>query len=338
MSARTTSSAPVIPANLLRLALPFGLIVLLLVVNVIIKPTFLSISVVNGGLAGSLIDIFNRAAPVLILAYGMTLVIATGGVDLSVGALVAIAGAMTAYLITGKSGFPIGMALIVSVGLTAILGAVNGYLVGFLKIQPMVATLVLMVSGRGVAQLLTDGQMVRLTDDTISYWTAGRFLGVPTAIYVAAIVGLLVTLFVRGTALGLFLEATGESEKAAETAGVEVRWVKMVAYAVSGLCAGIAGLVIMSDNKVADANSAGLYLELDAILAVVLGGTLLTGGRFNLAGTVLGALVIQTLTTTIYSTGIKPEANLVVKAVTVLVACLLQSDKFRAKFRRRKSS
>jgi simple sugar transport system permease protein len=325
-----------LPSGAARLMLPVGLILVLLVVNFFTNRGFFSISWVNGGLSGSLIDIMNRAAPVLILGYGMTLVIATGGVDLSVGALVAIAGSMTAYLMTGKTALPVGVALMVSAAMTTILGAVNGYLVGFLKIQPMVATLVLMVSGRGVAQLLTEGQMVRLSDDALSYWSAGRFFGVPTAIYVALVVGLLVTLFVRGTALGLFLEATGESEKAAETAGVEVRWVKMVAYAVSGLCAGIAGLVIMSDTKVADANSAGLYLELDAILAVVLGGTLLTGGRFSLAGTVLGALVIQTLTTTIYSTGIKPEANLVVKAVTVLVACLLQSEKFRAKFRRRK--
>ncbi|MGV3614717.1 MAG: ABC transporter permease [Fimbriimonas sp.] len=321
----------------LRLALPVGLIVFLLAVNVITQPSFLSVKVNNGLLSGSLIDIANRAAPVLLLAYGMTLVIATGGVDLSVGALVAIAGSLTAYLMTGKAGLPVGVALLLSVALTTLLGAVNGYLVGFLKIQPMVATLVLMVSGRGVAQLLTEGQMVRLTDETLSYWTAGRLFGIPTAIYVALCVGVSIALFVRGTALGLFLEATGESERAAETAGVEVRWVKMVAYAVSGLCAGIAGLVIMSDTHVADANSAGLYLELDAILAVVLGGTLLTGGRFSLAGTVLGALVIQTLTTTIYSTGIKPEANLVVKAVTVLVACLLQSEKFRSKFRRRRS-
>jgi simple sugar transport system permease protein len=318
-----------------RLALPIVLILVLLVLNVLKSPGFLAVHRVNGALTGSLIDIANRAAPVMILAYGMTLVIATGGVDLSVGSLVAISGSLTAYLMTSHPGASVFGVLALSLGITLVLGAVNGLLVGWFRIQPIVATLVLMVSGRGVAQLLTEGQMVRLSDETLSYWTAGRLFGLPTSIYVAAVIGLIATALTRGTALGLFLEATGDSERAAETAGVDVRAVKLFAYAFSGLCAGLAGLVIMSDTHVADANSAGLYMELDAILAVVLGGTLLRGGRFSLIGSVLGALLIQTLTTTILTTGVKPEANLIVKAAAVLFACLLQSDRFRSKFRRR---
>ncbi|AIE84648.1 ABC transporter permease [Fimbriimonas ginsengisoli] len=318
-----------------RSALPVGLILLLLILNTVKSPGFLAVHSVNGALTGSLIDIANRAAPVMILAFGMTLVIATGGIDLSVGSLVAISGSLTAYLITSRPNLPVFGALTLSLGLSLILGAINGLLVGTFRIQPIVATLVLMVSGRGVAQLLTQGQMIRLSDQTLSYWKAGRLFGLPTSIYLALVAGLLLFALTRGTALGLFLEATGDSERAAETAGIDVRGVKLAAYAVSGLCAGLAGLVIMSDTHVADANSAGLYMELDAILAVVLGGTLLKGGRFSLAGSVLGALLIQTLTTTILTTGVKPEANLIVKATMVLVACLLQSERFRAKFRRK---
>jgi len=322
---------------LAKVGLPIFLIIALLIYNVAKTPTFFEFHRVNGALTGSLIDILNRAAPVVILSFGMTVVIATGGVDLSVGSLVAISGSITAYLITAKPNLPMAAVLLLSLGLTMVLGAVNGFLVGALKIQPIVATLVLMVSGRGVAQLLTEGQMVRLSDPSLTYWQAGRFFGLPTSIYVAIVMGLLAFALTRGTAIGMFLEATGDSERAAETAGVNVRWIKIFAYAFCGLCAGVAGLVIMSDTHVADANSAGLYMELDAILSVVLGGTLLRGGRFSLAGSLLGGLLIQTLTTTILTTGVKPEANLVVKAGAVLIACLLQSEKLRAKFRRRKA-
>lgn len=320
-----------------KMALPISLIVVLLIYNVVKTPTFFQFHHVNGALTGSLIDILNRAAPVVILSFGMTLVIATGGVDLSVGSLVAISGSLTAYLMTARPNMPMASVLLLSLGLTLILGAINGVLVGVLKIQPIVATLVLMVSGRGVAQLMTGGQMVRLSDSSLTYWQAGRFLGLPTSIYVAAIVGLLAAALTRSTASGMFIEATGDSERAAETAGVNVRLVKLFVYAFCGFCAGVAGLVIMSDTHVADANTAGLYMELDAILAVVLGGTLLKGGRFSLIGALLGGLLIQTLTTTILTTGVKPEANLVVKAVAVLFACLLQSDKVRKLLKRRKA-
>jgi len=322
---------------LTRVALPIVLIVALLAYNALKAPTFFEFKHVNGVLTGSLIDILNRAAPVVILSFGMTLVIATGGVDLSVGSLVAISGSLTGFLISEHPNMSMAVVLVLSLGLTTVLGIFNGFLVGRLKIQPIVATLVLMVSGRGIAQLLTKGQMVRLSDPSLSYWQAGRFFGLPTSIYVAAAVGSIAAALTRVTALGMFVEATGDSERAAQTAGVNVQAIKLFAYGLSGFCAGVAGLVIMSDTHMADANSAGLYMELDAILSVVLGGTLLRGGKFSLAGSILGGLLIQTLTTTILTTGVKPEANLVVKATAVLLACLLQSDRLRAKFRRRRA-
>ncbi|HSI74170.1 MAG TPA: ABC transporter permease [Fimbriimonas sp.] len=322
-------------AQLARLAIPVGLILLLIAFNVSRTPGFLSIHMVNGAWNGSLIDILNRAAPIMILSFGMTLVIATAGVDLSVGSLLAISGSLAAYLVTKQDALPFSAIVFLTLGLTTFLGLINGFLVGFLKIQPIVATLVLMVAGRGVAQLITEGQMVRLSDQALTYWSASRLFGLPTSILVALLVGGVAAMVTRATALGLFVEATGENDRAARAAGVPINGIRMFVYAFSGLCAGVAGLVVMSDTRVADANSAGLYTELDAILSVVLGGTLLTGGRFSLLGSALGALLIQTLTTTILTTGVKPEANLVVKAVAVLTACLIQSEQFRSKFRRR---
>jgi simple sugar transport system permease protein len=314
-----------------------GLILILLLVNLSRTPGFLAIHMVNGAWNGSLIDILNRAAPTMILAFGMTLVIATAGVDLSVGSLLAISGSLAAFLLTKPNPLPLGAILCLTLALTTLLGMTNGVLVGVLKIQPIVATLVLMVAGRGVAQLITEGQMVRPSDEVLAFWTSSRVFGLPSSIPIAILTGLLAAALTRGTALGLFVEATGENDRAARAAGVPISGIRMFVYAFSGLCAGIAGLVVMADTKVADANSAGLYTELDAILSVVLGGTLLTGGRFSLLGSALGALLIQTLTTTILTTGIKPEANLVVKAIAVLVACLVQSEQIRSKFQRRRT-
>ena len=136
-------------------------------------------------------------------------------------------------------------------------------------------------------------------------------------------------LLTRKTALGLFIESIGVNPMAARFAGVRARIITFWVYAICGLCAGVAGLIVTSNVKSADGNNAGLDFELDAILAVVLGGTSLNGGRFTLVGSVLGALIIQTLTTTIYSIGVPPEITLVVKAVVVFVVSILQSERLR---------
>ncbi|HRQ72983.1 MAG TPA: ABC transporter permease [Phycisphaerales bacterium] len=302
---------------------------LLLAFNAGFTPGFFDLTVVDGRLAGSLVDVLNRGAVVALLALGMALVIATGGVDLSVGAVMAIAGATAATLVAQHGASPwAAVAGALAVGAAA--GAFNGALVAVAGVQPIVATLVLMVAGRGAAQLLTGGQIITFNDPVLNFIDGGFVAGVPMPVLIGAGALALGLALTRGTALGLFIEATGDNERAARLAGVRVRIVKASAYALCGVGSAVAGLLAVSDIRAADANNAGLYLELDAILAAVLGGTSLRGGRFSLVGAVLGALFIQGLTTTLYLHDVSPNATLAVKAGAVLAVCLAVSERVRA--------
>ena len=301
---------------------------LMLLFNLVFTAGFFQLEIKNGRLYGSLIDILNRAAPVMLLSVGMTFVIATGGVDLSVGALMAVAGAIAALSIT-RFNFNIGAIIAISLAAPLLAGLWNGFLVAFLDMQPIVATLILMVAGRGIAQLLTGGQIITFENKPFEFLARGSLCALPFTITIVVLVFALAALLTRKTALGLFIEAVGDNEVASHYAGINTRLVKLLVYAFCGLCAGVAGLIVASDIKAADTNHAGLYLELDAILAVVLGGTALTGGRFYLLSSMIGALLIQTLTTTILTRGIPVEFTLVVKALVILAVCLLQSEAFR---------
>ncbi|MBP2389970.1 ABC transporter permease [Aeromicrobium fastidiosum] len=313
---------------------PIAALAALLLINLVVSPSFFSIDVRNGQLYGNLIDILRNAAPTLLIAVGMTLVIATRGIDLSVGAIVAIAGAVTCTHIAGSSQPASASTALVAMGmaiaLCLALGVWNGFLVSVIGIQPIIATLVLMTAGRGLAMLITDGQIVTVNNPTFSKVGAGFVFGVPLAILISGVVFAAVALVVRRTALGLLIQAVGINPEASRLAGVRSRSIVWTVYVFVAICAAVAGLMIASNTKAADANNAGLFIELDAILAVVIGGTSLAGGRFSLVGTAIGALFIQTLTTTVYATGIPPETTLVFKAVVVIAVCLLQSPKARA--------
>jgi ribose/xylose/arabinose/galactoside ABC-type transport system permease subunit len=202
-------------------------------------------------------------------------------------------------------------------------------LVAGVGIQPIIATLILMVAGRGIAQLVTGGQIITVYYAPFFFLGGGYFLGIPFSLFIVAGLWLTLHLLLQRTALGLFIQAIGVNPAAARMAGVRQKLITVCVYGFCGLAAGVAGLLLSSNVKSADGNNAGLLMELDAILAVTLGGTLLTGGRFSLAGSVIGALIIQTLTSTIYSIGVPPEVNLVVKAAVVFVVMLLQSPEFR---------
>jgi simple sugar transport system permease protein len=314
-----------------RLLWPILALVLLLLFNALFTPGFMHIEVRDGRLFGSIIDIANRGAPVMLLTLGMTLVLATGGVDLSVGAVMAIAGAVAAILITERNAsLPVVLGGALAASLAA--GVWNGVLVAWLGIQPIVATLILMVSGRGIAQLLTGGQIPTFHNASISFLGQGALFGLPFSITVVAVMTLIIWFLTRRTALGLFIEAVGDNETASRYAGINPRTVKVFVYTFCGLCAGVAGLIEVANITAADANNLGLNRELDAILAAVIGGTALTGGRFSLPGSLIGALIIQTLNTTILARGVQVELTLVVKAIVVLAVCLLQSDEFRRMF------
>ncbi|WP_329222076.1 ABC transporter permease [Streptomyces sp. NBC_01485] len=314
---------------------PVAVLVVLLLVNVPFTPGFFSIRMADGHLYGSLVSIVLFGSPLILVAVGMTLVIATGGIDLSVGAVVAITGALSCWYINGEAdqNSVSGVLVAVALGLVAavVCGLWNGFLVARRGIQPIIATLIIMVAGRGVAQLITDGQIITVNSDPYQLIGGGYWLTLPFSLFVVAAVVAVTVVLTRRTALGLLVESVGGNAEASRLVGIRSTRIKIMVYMFCALCAGIAGLMISSNTSAADGNNAGLWIELDAILAVVIGGTSLVGGRFSIGGTVIGALVIQTLTTTIYTIGVPTQTNLVFKAAVVIVVCLLQSPKFRAK-------
>lgn len=307
----------------------------ILLVDRLISPNFFDIRMVNDRLVGSLINILDNTAPYALLAIGMTLVIATKGIDLSVGAVMAICAAVAVVLVknfeAGSTAFyhQPGVVILIAIFIGAICGLWNGILVAFLELQPIIATLILMVAGRGIAQMITGGQSPTFTNETLAFVGRGVVGGVPVPIFIAIAVLILAILVVRRTALGLLIESVGVNDRASYYAGIQARAIKLFVYMVSGMCAAVAGMIVAGEVKSADPHTAGLFSELDAILAVVIGGTALTGGRFNLVLSVMGVLIIQSLLAGLYVSTLHPTTNLVVKAVVVLAVLLLQSPEFR---------
>jgi simple sugar transport system permease protein len=320
--------------------------IIILIFNAIISPSFFKIGILQdpvygSHLYGNLIDIFNNGAPLILVAIGMTLVIATGGIDLSVGAVIAISAAMGAVLINPVLGnqlvsnsisaknatnTPLGFIILADLAAGILCGLWNGFLVSRAKIQPMVATLILMVAGRGIAQLITNGQIMTIYYTPYFWFGNGYILGLPVSIYIVALVLIIGWVLTRKTSLGLFIESVGLNAKSAYYSGISEKNVKLIAYMFCGFCGAIAGLILSSYVHSADGNNNGLYYELDAILSVVLGGTLMTGGRFNLLASAIGAVVIWTFTVTVYHLGVPANALLAAKAVLVMVVILLYSD------------
>ncbi|MBY8870670.1 ABC transporter permease [Micromonospora sp. PLK6-60] len=324
-----------------RLFWPALVLVLMLVANTVYRPGFLAVEVKDGHLYGTPIDILRLSAPLILVALGMTLVIATGGIDLSVGSLCAISGAIACLYISKapdqNSLSTVFTALALALGVALVLGMWNGVLVAVIGIQPIIATLILMVAGRGVAQLVTEGQIITINSGPYRAIGLGHFLTLPLAILIALAAALLVAAFTRRTALGLIVESVGGNAEASRLAGIRSGRIIFLVYVVSAACAAVAGFMMTANVSSADGNAAGLWVELDAILAVVIGGTSLAGGRFSLSGTILGALIIQTLTTTVYAMNISPQTSLLFKAVVVIAVCLIQAPAFRARFARRRS-
>jgi simple sugar transport system permease protein len=315
-----------------HLFFPLMCLAIVLLLNLIKTPNFFHISINNGVLYGYIIDILNRSSELIILAVGMTLVVAaSGGTDISVGAVSSVAGAVTIFtLIGGLSSdiyrIPYGVALLLGVLAGIACGAFNGFLVAKLKIQPMVATLILFTAGRGIAQVLTQGFILYVRKEQFKY--AGNFLPgipVPTPIFVAAAVVIITIIVLKKSALGLYLQTVGINAKAARLVGVNSTLIIFFAYAFSGLCASISGIIITSRVYSIDANNAGLNMELDAILAVAIGGNSLSGGKFSLPGSVIGAITIQALTTSLYAMKVTADQLPVYKAVVVIIIVALQS-------------
>lgn len=335
MSKRTNN--PIIKLTEHRLFMPLLCLTVVLLLNILKTPNFFEISVKNGVLYGYMIDVMNRASELVILAVGMTLVTAaSGGQDISVGAVMAVSAAVCCQILSGgkvsTNTFenPLALAIIVALVAAVICGAFNGFLVAKLRIQPMVATLILFTAGRGIAQLITQGQITYIRVD--KYKVMGGYLKhcpIPTSIFFAVISVIIVSLILKKTALGLYIESVGVNGSASRLVGLNSTMIKFLTYIICGLLAGVAGIVASSRIYSADANNIGLYLEMDAILAVALGGNVLGGGKFSLMGSVIGAYTIQALTTTLYAMNVSADQLPVYKAVVVVIIVVLQSPVFK---------
>jgi galactofuranose transport system permease protein len=312
---------------------------LILIFDLFAVPGFFALDTVDGHLFGNLVDIPRNASTIMLLAMGMTLVIATGGVDLSVGAIMAISASVAAIMIQpdlqslshdpGFSQFPLPVVVLVTLFVATLCGVWNGVLVAYAGIQPMVATLILMIAGRGIAQLITNGIRVQIFYEPYGVFGNGWFV-LPVSLFIVALVFVIAWLSTRRTALGTFTEAVGINARSSFYAGINEKRVKLVAYSFCGLCAGIAGLVASSTIRTSDANNIGRDFELDAILAVVIGGTALgAGGRFSLFASIVGALVIQAITTSMYAVGVPASGLLAIKGFVVILVILLFSVQVR---------
>ncbi|MDR1001203.1 MAG: ABC transporter permease [Clostridiales bacterium] len=330
-----------------RLLFPLVCLFLVLIMNLIVTPDFFSVKIMDIGgephLYGRVIDILNRASELIILATAMTIVVScSAGTDISVGAVMAFSGAVSVwflgYGVLGVNGkfsvfeyqIPYAVGIMTALAIGSLCGVFNGFLVSRLKIQPMVATLILYTGGRGAAQLFAGGQIDRV--EVLSYKWLGNFIPgipVPTSIFLAAAVVAITAVVLRYTALGIFIQSVGINNKASRIMGLRSSRIVLLAYTFCGLCAAIAGLIATSRIGAIDANNCGRNIELDAILAVALGGNSLSGGKFSLGGSVIGAITIQSLTTSLLAMNVTADQLPVYKAIAVIIIVALQSAELK---------
>ena len=317
------------------LFLPIFCMILVLLINLIKSPAFFSIKIQDGVLFGRLIDILNRGSEIAILAVGQTLVVAvSAGTDISVGSVMSLSACSCCMLLAGM--VPMGIGMLFGVLMGGVCGAMNGALVSKLKIQPMVATLILYTAARAIGLLLCNNQITYIRYEPYKY--LGNFLPgcpIPTPVFVAALVILIVTILLKKTALGLYIQSVGINSRAARISGINSDVICFICYLVCGICAGIAGIVASSRIYSADSNNIGLNYE--AILAVALGGNSLGGGKFNLAGSIIGAYTIQAITTTLLAMGVSTDKAPVFKAIIVIIIVVVQAPAFKAYMAARKA-
>jgi galactofuranose transport system permease protein len=315
------SDRPGISRLLARYGTALALLVLLLF-NFAVTPNFATWQTLNVNL--------TQVSTIMIVAVGMTLVIATSGIDLSVGSLMAISGALAPMIFLGnlvEIGWvpaAVAVAMFVAVAATTVLGAFNGWLIARFRIQPIVATLVLFIAGRGIAQVMTNGNLQVFKVPEFQWIGLGRPFGIPTQVILMLCIVALAAWVLARTSFGRQLLAIGGNERAARLSGIATGRIKIAVYAISGALAGVAGLVVIAINSASDANLVGMGMELDAIAAVAVGGTLLSGGRATIIGTLLGALIIQLVRYTLLANGVPDAAALVVKAAIIIGAVWLQ--------------
>jgi galactofuranose transport system permease protein len=293
----------------------YAAIAILVAFNLIFTENFATVANLNTQLV--------QVAPVLIVALGMAMVIGTEGVDLSVGSVMAIAAAILPLYLGYGVAAAVGIALVVG----AMCGLLNGTLVAVVGIQPIVATLALLVGGRGLALVFSDGQLKNINNPELLDLGTGKILGIPVIVWLAAVLAALVWFLVRQTTFGRQLVAIGGNRSASALAGMPVRRVLITTYVISGVLAAIAGILATARLTASDPSRIGELFELSAITAVVIGGTPLSGGRVRVLGTVAGALLMQLITATLIKHNFPPSTAQIVQAAIIVVAVLLQRSR-----------
>jgi ribose/xylose/arabinose/galactoside ABC-type transport system permease subunit len=304
-------------------------LLLLILFNIAFTDNFVSAGAFNANL--------TQVATIVIVAVGMTFVIATGGIDLSVGSLMGIAAVLAPLTMMRFIGAPVWLGLILAIGLpvlaTGVCGLFNGTLVTEIGLQPIIATLVLYLAGRGIAQVLVNGELIEFRNlnspvvPPFEFIGLGSVFGIRVQIIVMAVIVLVAGWVLRATTFGRYMLATGGNPAAARLAGVPVKRVLLAVYVISGLLAGLAGLIVATINQSSDPSQVGQFMELDAIAAVAVGGTPLTGGRATVLGTCIGAAIIQVLRFSLISHNIPDGIARVVIAAAIIVAVLLQRQR-----------
>jgi Ribose/xylose/arabinose/galactoside ABC-type transport systems, permease components len=316
---------------------------LILLVCFIIRPDFFSIKYqpATGMLYGSLIDILNRSAEITIISMGMTLVIALAGTDLSVGSLVALSGALALkflrwdVLVYNTPGDytvkPFILVILVPLAVCTLMGLFNGFMISRIGMQPIIATLILMVCGRGLAQIVTNGKQFTTLYSPFRVIGQGSFLFLPMPIIITIVVVAAVSIFVRKTAFGTMVESVGINPSASRLSGINSKRIIMICFALTAFLSGIAGLIMASRVMSNDSNNFGINFEMDAILAVAIGGNSLGGGKFKMLGSVLGAYAIQALTITLYAMKVPSTDVKAYKAIVIILLVVMGSPVVKAK-------
>ena len=292
--------------------------VVLVIFNLIVTPNFASVVTLS--------TLLIQVSPIILVSLGVALTIGTEGIDLSVGSVMALASAfLPLYL---GYGWPVALAVVLLVG--ALAGLVNGSLVAFVGVQPIIATLALLVGGRGLAQIFAGGQSLPITDPTVLWLGQGRLFGIPAPVIVAVVAVFVVGFLVKRTTFGRYVVAIGGNRSASFLSGHPVRRTLLAVYVISGLLAAIAGIVATARLGASDPSNIGLLIELSAITAVVVGGTPLSGGKVKIMGTVMGALLIQLITNTFIANNLPFTWAQVLTAAIILVAVYVQKGRGNA--------
>ncbi len=325
-----------------QIFIPIAALLLLALFNLIVDPSFYKITLGYNSagdpvLSGNLMTILDYGSELAILAIGMTLVTAaSGGQDISVGAGIAIAGSVVLRVLCGTNSrpdtlqAPIIVAFLISCVVAMLFGAFNGALVAYFKIQPMVATLILFTAGRSIAAWINNNELPIISDPTFKYF--GGFIPgvpIPTPFFIAVICMIIMALVLKFTNLGLYTQAVGINESSSRLNGLNPAFIKFITFVILGLCVAVAGLIKVSRLSSINYSVIAKDIEMDAILAVALGGNSLSGGKFNMTASILGAYVIQFLTTTLYKFNVQSDALSAYKAVVVIVLVVLSTPVVR---------